>query len=410
MRTFLTLGFLFLAASVSAQPRPGAFTTLVTTSGAPTSICVACPIGSGAPLAGSAITTAAVVLPSQGAPAITTNKLYSIAGSLFFNGVGLAAGSSVSGTTGKLSKFTSATSLSDSLLTESGTTVTMAGTLAATVFSGSGTSLTGVGLLSAGQNTWTGQQFLTTGASTIPLILVGSDGPVSTIVAEINSNAMGRAAALTFSDGTTYSSGLGTDGAGNLNFWSGRNVGIAGSSVFSVTNGGAGAFAGGLAVVGASTFTAVMTAGQINMTAINAAGGNTTGMQDAGFSMGTWGTTASAANAHVANGDVLRIVTSLRAAKHDIEPIAVADAQRTIMGLRGVTYHSSVDADPREWAGFIAEEVEHANPSLAAYDEQGRLQSVTYDRVPAYLVPVVQDQERRIEALEQALRQSRSDH
>jgi hypothetical protein len=410
MKTFFTLGLLLIAASVSAQPRPGAFTTLVTTSPAATSICVACPLGSGAPLAGSGITTAAVVLPSQGAPAITTNKLYSISGSLFFNGVGLAAGSSVSGTTGKLSKFTSATSLSDSLLTESGTTVTMAGTVAATTFTGSGTGLTGVGLLGS-PNTWTMQQFISSGAAQLPLVLVGSDGPVSTIVGQFISGTGGRASTVMFSDGTTYASGLGTDGAGNLNFWSGRNVGIAGSSVFSVTNGGTGAFAGGLAVVGASTFTAVMTAGQINMTAINAAGGNTTGMQDAGFSMGTWGTTASAANINGANGNVLRIVTSLRAAKHDIEPIAVSDAQRTIMGLRGVTYHSTVDTDQREWAGFIAEEVQQANPSLAVYDEHGRLQSVTYDRVPAYLVPVVQDQERRIEALERALTaQSHSEH
>lgn len=126
MRIWLTLCVLLVAASASAQPRPGAFTTLTTTSQAPTSICVGCPLGSSTPAAGSGITTASIVLPS-GAPAITANKLYSVAGSLFFNGIGLASGSSVSGTTGTHSKFTSPTSLSDSLVSESGSLVTVAG-------------------------------------------------------------------------------------------------------------------------------------------------------------------------------------------------------------------------------------------------------------------------------------------
>jgi hypothetical protein len=135
------------------------------------------------------------------------------------------------------------------------------------------------------------------------------------------------------------------------------------------------------------------------------AGGSTVlvSADTSGFGMATWGTTASAANANVVNGAAVKLVTSLRAAKHDIEPIALADARRTVMGLRSVLYQSAVDDDQRQWAGFIADDVERVNPVLAVYRPDGALQSVTYDRVPAFLLPVVQDHEARLLALEKAL-------
>jgi len=129
-----------------------------------------------------------------------------------------------------------------------------------------------------------------------------------------------------------------------------------------------------------------------------------TGLDQTGFHARTWPTSAAAANAIVANGDYIRLSTSIRAAKHDIEPIEVPDARRTVMGLQAVLYQSAIDADQRQWAGFIADDVEHVNPILVVYGIDGRLQSVTYDRVAAYLLPVIQDQQRRIEALEQARR------
>ncbi len=61
-------------------------------------------------------------------------------------------GAGGTGTAGTLTKWATTTSLTNSLLTESGSTVTMAGTLAATTFSGSGASLTS---LPAGQLTGT---------------------------------------------------------------------------------------------------------------------------------------------------------------------------------------------------------------------------------------------------------------
>ena len=146
--------------------------------------------------------------------------------------------------------------------------------------------------------------------------------------------------------------------------------------------------------------------GQVSGQSIVAIGSNSTGMQDVGFSMVTWPTTASAANAQVANSNVIRLVTSLRASKHDIVPIALVDAKRTVLGLQSVLYQSNVDDDQRQWPGLIAEDVERVNPLLAVYRTDGALQSVAYDRVPAFLLPVVQDHEARLAALEAARKPS----
>lgn len=98
MKTFLTACFVLIAASASAQLRPGAFTTVNTTDTSAASVCAGCPIGTTTPAANSGITAATVSL-SDGAPSVTTNKVYQVAGRLFFNGVSLIAGSSVTVTT-----------------------------------------------------------------------------------------------------------------------------------------------------------------------------------------------------------------------------------------------------------------------------------------------------------------------
>jgi hypothetical protein len=121
-----------------------------------------------------------------------------------------------------------------------------------------------------------------------------------------------------------------------------------------------------------------------------------------GFLMATWGTTASAANANVANGAAVKLSTSLRANKHSIETIPVADAVQAVQYLRPVLYRSAIDEDQRLWPGFIAEEVEQAAPHLAMYATDGKLQSVAYDRVCAYLCAVIQDLSARVQALEAA--------
>ena len=122
-------------------------------------------------------------------------------------------------------------------------------------------------------------------------------------------------------------------------------------------------------------------------------------MEASGFQMTTWSTTASPANANLANANFIKLVTSLRANKYDIESISFDDAHRTVMGLRAVTYRSKVDDDKRRWAGFIADEAEQVNPVLAVYGPDGKLQSFTYDRVPSYLLPVVQQHDATITQL-----------
>lgn len=150
MKFLTTLASLLLAltAGVSAQVSPAVFSTVQTTDVSAVSLCVGCPVGSSVPPANSGARLATMTIDAYAAPTITTNKLYNIAGALFWNGVTLATGSTVTGTTNTIGLFTSAAAIGNSLLTQSGSTVTMAGTLAATTFSGahtgSGAGLTGV--------------------------------------------------------------------------------------------------------------------------------------------------------------------------------------------------------------------------------------------------------------------------
>jgi hypothetical protein len=73
--------------------------------------------------------TAGIAIPT-GTPGVTTDTLYSVAGALYFNGSALATGSSVSGTTGTIAKFTSASAIGNSVITESGGIITAAPNLA----------------------------------------------------------------------------------------------------------------------------------------------------------------------------------------------------------------------------------------------------------------------------------------
>ena len=124
-----------------------------------------------------------------------------------------------------------------------------------------------------------------------------------------------------------------------------------------------------------------------------------------GFACAVWPTTATAANLVGVNGNVISVSTSLRAIKTDIHSITTEDAISAVLRLRAVHYRSILPNDTdRVWPGFIADEVEDAAPHLAVYRaDDGSLQSVAYDRVAAYLVPVAQDHESRLRALEARL-------
>lgn len=127
---------------------PATFTTVKATSSAVDAVCVGCPITTQVPAANSGMRLATITLEQLAAPSVTTNKLYSIAGAVYFNGAALATGGTIIGTTNTIGLFTGPTAIGNSLLTQSGSTVTMAGTLAATTLSGahtgSGAGLTGI--------------------------------------------------------------------------------------------------------------------------------------------------------------------------------------------------------------------------------------------------------------------------
>lgn len=75
---------------------------------------------------GDAPSTAGIVLPNS-VPSPTTNALYNDAGTLKFNGS--AIGYTPSGTSGTITKFTGTNTLGDSIITESGTVVSITGSL-----------------------------------------------------------------------------------------------------------------------------------------------------------------------------------------------------------------------------------------------------------------------------------------
>lgn len=139
--TWLTAIFVgLMAGSVSAQPRPGAFTTVVTTDQSVTSACIgantinAPSSCTGGLQAGPVVVNQAVTLPSF-TPSSTTNKLYNVGGNIFWNGLALATGGSVGpGTAGTIPIFTGAAAIGNSIITSAGTVITIAGTLVSNVF------------------------------------------------------------------------------------------------------------------------------------------------------------------------------------------------------------------------------------------------------------------------------------
>ncbi len=131
-------------ASAFAQPSPVIASTVKSTDSTNTSLCVGCPVGSTTPATNSGMTIHGITM-KDALPSTTTNKIYNVGGALFFNGLSLATGSSISGTTGTVPKFTAATTLGDSNATISGSNWTIAGgTVTATGFAGSGASLTSI--------------------------------------------------------------------------------------------------------------------------------------------------------------------------------------------------------------------------------------------------------------------------
>jgi len=118
------------------------------------------------------------------------------------------------------------------------------------------------------------------------------------------------------------------------------------------------------------------------------------------------GTTATAANAVIDNGNGNRLLrsTSSRRYKKDITPLGNS-LNGEVMKLQAVRYHSKAEADSKtDWYyGLIAEDVAAVEPRLVVYDKDGRPDGVQYDRVGVLLLSVVQEQQEQIKALREEL-------
>jgi hypothetical protein len=149
--------------------------------------------------------------------------------------------------------------------------------------------------------------------------------------------------------------------------------------------------------------------------AINGAITNNTGITIGGanntITINTPPSTTSAANVRMAaTGGPLQVSTSLSKYKLEQEPMSL-EAVRGVLALTPKTWFDRNEVTDnggsteglRRVPGLIAEDVEELAPALAVYDDGGELQGVAYDRVAALLIPIIGDQQSRIEALEARL-------
>jgi hypothetical protein len=88
----------------------------------------------------------------------------------------------------------------------------------------------------------------------------------------------------------------------------------------------------------------------------------------------------------VASNGHLGTITSSRRFKQDIKPMD--KASETLFSLKPVTFHYKKEIDPAGSSqfGLVAEDVERVNLDLVTRDENGKVNSVRYDKVNAMLL------------------------
>jgi hypothetical protein len=151
MKAFLLALFVLLPQLVAAQPAPLVARTIVTTDTSVTSVCVGGNTPSapstclGGLQAGPTVVNQAVTLPSF-TPGVTTNKLYNTGGTLTWNGSPLAVGGAVGpGTATFIPVFTGANAIGNSVISQAGTVITIAGTVTSTLFGANSFTAGGAG-------------------------------------------------------------------------------------------------------------------------------------------------------------------------------------------------------------------------------------------------------------------------
>lgn len=139
--TLIALLVLAACASGRAQTAPLVGTTVRTTSTATNSVRVGCTQAgacTGGVVAGpvdvASVTSAGFIGIANNVPGVTTMRLYNNAGTLTWNGVALATGSSLSGTLNTIPVFTGASSVGNSIITQNAgaTLITVTGAFTST--------------------------------------------------------------------------------------------------------------------------------------------------------------------------------------------------------------------------------------------------------------------------------------
>ena len=116
------------------------------------------------------------------------------------------------------------------------------------------------------------------------------------------------------------------------------------------------------------------------------------------FIRGISGTTiASGDPVLVASNGHLGTMTSSKRFKQGIKPMD--KASEVIFSLKPVTFHYKKEIDPAGSSqfGLVAEDVERVNPDLVTRDENGKVNSVRYDKVNAMLLNEFLKEHKKVE-------------
>ena len=202
MRRLILPLLLSLWAVPSLAQRPAVHTTIQTTSTAASSLLVGCALNvtsgcTGGLDVGPVVVNEGGVNIVSNVPSVTTMKLYNNAGTLTWNGIALATGASLSGTTGSIPVFTASNAVGDSIMVQSGgNLITLTGTMnATTAYQLNGTSINTAGTLTnvaylnaantfsnASGQTFAGGISLSGGAPSTHGIVIPSAVPGSTLL------------------------------------------------------------------------------------------------------------------------------------------------------------------------------------------------------------------------------------
>ncbi len=128
----------------------------------------------------------------------------------------------------------------------------------------------------------------------------------------------------------------------------------------------------------------------------------TDGTHSSAFVAGIFGSNITGGAAvFVNNAGQLGVLSSSRRYKQDVQPMA--DSSNALMQLEPVTSRykqaSSDGSQPLQF-GLIAEQVAAVYPELAVYNQEGQVETVQYQQLPAMLLNEIQKQHRTIEDLQ----------